>query len=216
MFIDLPEGALKREIIVDFQTMETKFVSNSLKTYSISRFPITNEQFFNFIRETSYSPGDTTSYSHRFFLSHWWKGNIPPPEKMGHPVTYVNHEDAVAYAKFIGGRLPTYEEWLYAAYGSTGFSYPWGNRFSEKKCNVRESKIGETTPVGLFSPDGDSPFGCADMIGNIWEWTSTSVSEDDFLAMGTGWDHHAMQLEIPLDRVYRNHSVGFRVVRTLS
>ena len=71
--------------------------------------------------------------------------------------------------------------------------------------------------VGRFSPQGDSPSGCCDMIGNVWEWTSTPYGDDGdiFLAMGTGWDHYSFQTEIPLDTSYRNHSVGFRVVRDL-
>jgi len=51
--------------------------------------------------------------------------------------------------------------------------YPWGNEFDQTKCNTYESGIGATTPVGEYSPQGDSPYGCADMAGNVWEWTSS-------------------------------------------
>jgi len=47
--------------------------------------------------------------------------------------------------------------------------YPWGDKFDENKCNTRESGIKGTTPVGRYFPDGDSPYGCADMAGNVWE-----------------------------------------------
>jgi formylglycine-generating enzyme required for sulfatase activity len=51
--------------------------------------------------------------------------------------------------------------------------YPWGDEFDKDKCNVLESVIGDTTPVGRYSPQGDSPYGVADMAGNVWEWTSS-------------------------------------------
>jgi formylglycine-generating enzyme required for sulfatase activity len=51
--------------------------------------------------------------------------------------------------------------------------YPWGNEFDPSQCNTREAGLDDTTPVGMYSPDGDSPYGCADMVGNVWEWTSS-------------------------------------------
>ena len=51
------------------------------------------------------------------------------------------------------------------------FEWPWGNEFHKNKCNSSEGGRGGTTPVGLYSPQGDSPFSCADMVGNVWEWT---------------------------------------------
>jgi formylglycine-generating enzyme required for sulfatase activity len=51
--------------------------------------------------------------------------------------------------------------------------YPWGNKFDPSRCNTREAGLECTTPVGIYSPEGDSPYGCADMVGNVWEWTSS-------------------------------------------
>ena len=101
-----------------------------------------------------------------------------------HPVTEVSWYDARDYAAWAGMRLLTEAEWEKAASwqddGSTKQKakgkkrrYPWGDIFDERKCNTAESGIGTTTPVGKYSPQGDSPYGCTDMTGNVWEWTSS-------------------------------------------
>ena len=107
-------------------------------------------------------------------------------KKKDHPVTYVKWTEAMAYCQWLNQilnseftrsgqnlilRLPTEAEWEKAARGIDGLEYPWGNTFDKNKCNTSESGKGGTTPVGLYSPQGNSPYGCADMAGNVWEWT---------------------------------------------
>ncbi|MDY6988911.1 MAG: SUMF1/EgtB/PvdO family nonheme iron enzyme [Thermodesulfobacteriota bacterium] len=217
LFVDIYPIPHQREICIDHATMEKAVVRVNLDPYAIGKYPVTNGQYHQFIQETGYFPKDPYEYSHELFLAHWEKSATPPKYTTDHPVTFVSYDDALAYAEYMGGRLPTVLEWLYAAFATTGSKYPWGEVFSTDRCNVNESNQMGTTPVGLYSPDGDSPTGCCDMMGNVWEWTSTPFSHDEnsFMAMGTGWDHYSSQTEIPLDRAYRNHSVGFRVARDL-
>jgi formylglycine-generating enzyme required for sulfatase activity len=100
----------------------------------------------------------------------WGAGTYDEESKVDHPVVCVTWEEARTYCAWAGGRLPTEAQWEKAAQGGDGRAYPWGEEFDAGKCNSGESGINEPTPVRLYSPGGDSPYGLADMAGNVWEW----------------------------------------------
>lgn len=134
-----------------------------LSSYSIGKFPVTNYQYEAFVREDGYqAPG-------------YWSGNTFPEGKSDHPVTQVSWDDAQAYCTWLREKtgknyqLPTEAQWEKAARGSDGRFYPWGNEWDAAKLNSAENGADDTTPVDTF-PDGNSPYGVADMAGNIWEW----------------------------------------------
>jgi formylglycine-generating enzyme required for sulfatase activity len=140
----------------------------SLTPYALDKFPVTNKQFAEFLQASGYRPADSTH-----FLNHWENGHIPPG-KENHPVVYVDLDDARAYARWAGKRLPSEAEWQYAAQGNTDNEYPWGNELLADRCNTAEN--GETTPVDAH-PEDQSPFGCRDLCGNVWEMTESEYSD---------------------------------------
>ncbi|MHC4178039.1 MAG: formylglycine-generating enzyme family protein, partial [Planctomycetota bacterium] len=140
-----------------------------LKPYAIDEVPVTNAQFAQFLHEAKYRPQQAENFRKD------WIDDKPPTGKEDHPVVYVDLDDARAYAAWAGKRLPTEEQWQYAAGGPKGLAYPWGNRFDPARCNHGQSG-NTTTPVRAF-PDGRSPLGAYDMCGNTWEWTESQRSD---------------------------------------
>jgi sulfatase modifying factor 1 len=107
-------------------------------------------------------------------------------DRADHPVVQVAYPDAAAYARWAGRRLPTEAEWEYAARGGTTTVYSWGddampegrlmaNTWQGRFPYRNDGALGwvGTSPVGIFPPNG---FGLVDMIGNVWEWTTTEFS----------------------------------------
>ncbi|WP_036478177.1 ergothioneine biosynthesis protein EgtB [Myxosarcina sp. GI1] len=140
-----------------------------LNSYWLDRYPVTCRQYREFII--------SGGYQNRCYWSEtgWqWLQNNPVCQPLywsdavewdNHPVCGVSYYEAEAYANFVGKRLPTEAEWEKAACGITTVPA------TSLKCN-HNSLIGHTTPVNAY-PEGQSSCGCYDMLGNVWEWTSS-------------------------------------------
>jgi formylglycine-generating enzyme required for sulfatase activity len=127
----------------------------NLPVFYIAKYLVTGAEWRAYIQASERKPGDVDS--------------LKGPHN--HPVVFVSWGEALAYAHWFGFTLPSEAEWEKAARGTDGRIYPWGNKWREKLANIATSSSGGTTPVGQCSPGGDSPYKCADMVGNVWEWT---------------------------------------------
>ncbi len=143
---------------LDPQTPETRL---RLRAYYIDRHEVTNEQYKAYIDATKTPPPP----------SPFWDGRNVKPGAERLPVTHVTWEEAAAYARWAGKRLPTEAEWEKAARGSDGRLFPWGNVFDPKRCVISQLGVRTVEPVDML-PEGHSPYGVADMIGNAQEWTA--------------------------------------------
>jgi formylglycine-generating enzyme required for sulfatase activity len=149
-----------------------------LPEFWIGRTPVTHQQYQHFIDA---KPKYGVPHSGFNQVSYNWdrKKRTYPPDKADHPVVYVSAEDAEAFCAWFGFYLPSEEEWEKAARGTDGRTYPWGEEPpTADLCNFAGNAY-DTTPVGRYSPQGDSPYGCVDMAGNVWEWTSSWYEEED-------------------------------------
>jgi formylglycine-generating enzyme required for sulfatase activity len=167
----------KREMV---RVEEGAFLHGEAKTimwlpsYYIDLHPVTNADYEVFVAATK----------HR--CPPHWTDDGPPSDLDEHPVVNVSHRDAAAYAEWAGKRLPSELEWEKAARGPKGYIFPWGDQRTPAKCNVRESGVGHTTPVGLYR-SGASPYGVFDMSGNVWEWCLTETSPGRFVLKGSAF-----------------------------
>jgi ergothioneine biosynthesis protein EgtB len=168
-----------------------------LNDYKIDVFPITNGQYLEFMEDGGYN-------DFRYWLSDGWdkvqndKWNAPMYwEKVddvwmtndflgkrevrpNEPVCHVSFYEADAYSKWAGKRLPTEAEWEKAACWDektqTKTVFPWGNKPPDiNRANLLESYLWNCTEIGAY-PNGKSHYGCHQMIGDVWEWTSSEFT----------------------------------------
>ncbi len=141
-----------------------------LAPFYIDRTEVTNAEYKKFIDATRHNPP-----------SNWLNGTYPDG-RAAYPVTGVTWQDAADYAAWLGKRLPTEAEWEAAARGKNGLKYPWGNDWARDRANIGAAndspaldKYSESImEVGRF-PQGASPAGALDMVGNVWEWTASRL-----------------------------------------
>ena len=201
----------------------------SLPEFWIDRTPVTNAEFTRFAQATGYKTtaertgvgcANTGSKWEEVFGADWQHPGGPQTDTQSnadHPVVQVSWEDAVTYAEWVGKRLPTEQEWEKAARGMDGREYPWGDQEPTRElCNFNRNEEG-TTPVGKYSPQGDSPYGCVDIAGNVWEWTASDHDSGGKVLRGGGWSHPAEYVRLTLRSPHhpddRYDTDGFRCVR---
>ena len=135
----------------------------TLEAFWVDKYPVTNRQYAAFIAATGYHPGNDVN-----FLKQLVNGQVPPGLE-NHPVVYVSYDDAKAYAQWAGKRLPTEEEWQFAAGAADGREWPWGNTEDTSRHNGGH----EGTQSVSAHPGGASPYGVEDLVGNVWQWTAS-------------------------------------------
>jgi formylglycine-generating enzyme required for sulfatase activity len=226
----------------------------TLSAYAIGRYPVTNAEFKRFIDDNGYTTQAywTDAGWQRKESESWTKPRYWDDQQwndLSQPVVGVTWYEAAAYCNWLAQktgklyRLPTEAEWEYAARGKEGYRYPWGNQWDKTRCNSKEHGAGHTTPVGQFSPQGDSSFGVGDLAGQVWEWCSTKYGgteaqpkfkypyllddgredaqgDDTRILRGGSWADDPAYCRcgyrIRLDPGFRNYDGGFRCARTLS
>ncbi|HZP02186.1 MAG TPA: formylglycine-generating enzyme family protein [Terriglobia bacterium] len=159
-----------------------------IRTFYIDKFPVTNAEFKKFLDATRYHPRD----NHNFLKD--WKGGTYPEGWEKKPVTWVSLEDARAYAAWAGKRLPHEWEWQYAAQGTDGRLYPWGNEWDASRVPPPDKRreMREPTDVDAY-PKGASPFGVMDLVGNVWQWTDEFTDEHTRAAILKGGNYYQPQ-----------------------
>ena len=184
----------------------------SVAPFRLMRHEVTNRQFADFVAASGFRSdvekrGAGWVWARRWRLTEgadWRHPNGPGTDlrrRWDHPVVQVSARDAAAFCAFHGLRLPSEEEWEFAARGLDGRRFPWGDdppaegrprrgNFGAIACCAADLADGylRTAPVGRYA-DGASPFGLLDMAGNVWEWTSSRFpGRPEWVALrGGGW-----------------------------
>jgi formylglycine-generating enzyme required for sulfatase activity len=138
----------------------------TLRPYRIARYPVTNLEYRAFLLDSGHSELPSSWDFHRF-----------PQERSNHPVYTISPESADAYARWLAQRtgrdfrLPSEAEWEWAASGPERREFPWGSIFDADLANTAETGLFCSSSVGAFA-GGESPFGLADMAGNVEEYVA--------------------------------------------
>jgi sulfatase modifying factor 1 len=250
---------------------ETPQFKLELVSFYIDRAPVTNRQYAEFVDATGYlTAAEQRGFGLVYGADYWfeqqgrcWRtpasGIDAVADRANHPVVHVDQADAAAYARWAGKRLPTEQEWEYAAHGPRWSAWPWGMDWNRRLANTAEYWAGSlhdlaewktwwahrytidgpnpaTTPIGSFSPVGDSPWGVTDMAGNVAEWTASTYTPHDTnrsydpsfeaamrynygVVRGGSWKHFKFQTRTT-ERIaclpyYSAFDLGFRCVANL-
>src|SRR5262249_43501464 len=166
---DLPGGAFKMGRDDGLQT-EAPAHQVTVNGFAIDKTEVTNFEYAQFVKQTSHAPPSQ------------WGGVRPPAGDERAAVSNVSYNDAVAFAEWrskrdhVTYRLPTEEEWEYAARnGDKNNLYPWGDTWQQGNAVTQEAGAVKAEEVGKH-PQGADAWGVQDLMGNVWEWTSSKAS----------------------------------------
>lgn len=149
-----PKGLIKDDTH-KYETPQHEVVINAFR---IGKYEVTNAQYAQCVQARACAmPNELQQYEDLSYASY--------------PVVAVSWYQARDFCHWVGGRLPTEAEWEYAARGTDGRIYPWGNALPTCKLANYSDCGGNLKPVGSF-PEGASSFGVLDMAGNVWEWSA--------------------------------------------
>ena len=199
----------------------------TINAFSMDKTEVTNAEYAQFVSDKNHTPPEQ------------WGSVKPPVGQDLLPVSNVSYEDAVAFAQWrserdgVTYRLPTEEEWEYAARnGDKDNLYPWGNTWMPGRAATQEAGVGKAQSVGTY-PQGDNRWGIEDLIGNVWEWTSSKASvypgmalklpdvQKEWVVARGGSYSSQVKGERPLSGTmrdwfapnYKNPVLGFRLVK---
>jgi serine/threonine-protein kinase len=199
----------------------------TIKAFSMDKNEVTNAEYARFVRDANYPPPQQ-----------WGSVTAPVGQELL-PVSNVSYDDAVAFAEWrskrdgVTYRLPTEEEWEYSARnGDKENLYPWGNTWSPGRAATQEAGVGKEQPVGTY-PQGGNRWGVQDLIGNVWEWTSSKASlypgsplklpdvqKGWIVARGGSYSSQANKVSATMRDWfapnYKNPVLGFRLVKSAS
>jgi serine/threonine-protein kinase len=199
----------------------------TVNTFSMDKTEVTNAEYAQFVKQTNHTPPEQ------------WGSVKPQAGQEPLPVSNVSYEDTIAFAAWrskrdgVTYRLPTEEEWEYAARnGDKDNLYPWGNTWSSGHAATLDAGVGREQPVGTY-PAGANRWGVQDLMGNVWEWTSSKASvykgntlqlpaqyQDWIVARGGGYSSPTNKVSGThrdwFARNYKNAVLGFRLVKAAS
>ena len=202
----------------------------AVRPFRIARAAVTNEAYARFVQATGAAPPPHWVRRGAEWRCRRWDAEelLPPYE----PVVHVSWEDAEAYCRWAGRRLPTEAEWELAACSHDKRPMPWGEASPTRGHANLDARAGRLVDVASC-PEGDSPYGCRQMIGNAWEWTASAfvpypghvagptaarteraLSAPHRVARGGSWLTPARSLRVtrrePLEPWRRDAVTGFR------
>ena len=182
----------------------------ALPRFFMDRTPVTNRQYKAFLDTARYRPRDDAN-----FLKDW-KAGAYPDGWADRPVTWVSLEDARAYCARDGKRLPHEWEWQYAAQGTDGRAYPWGEDWRPDAVPApAKDRVMAAPDVVDAHPSGASPFGVLDLVGDVWQWTDEYKDEHTRAAVLRGGSSYQPQGSIwYFPQAYRNDQHGKLLLMT--